>query len=52
MANIIYHHSLTLMAKNGIDWETAVLRVMLERSTSTYSPNKDHQDRSFRLSLR
>lgn len=45
MANLIYTKFLELVAKNDLDWETVVLRAMLERSTSTYSPDKDHDDR-------
>lgn len=39
MARIIYTRAL-----NGLNWTTDVLRLMLERSTSTYVPNRDHQD--------
>ena len=42
MANIIYTNFLELMADNDLDWETVVLRALLERSTSAYTPDKDH----------
>jgi hypothetical protein len=42
MANIIYTNFITQMGKNNIDWETANIYCMLERSTSTYTPNRDH----------
>lgn len=44
MANVIYSAFLKGMGDGTIDWDTSVFRAMLERSTSTYSPNKDHVD--------
>lgn len=37
MSRILYTNGL-----HGVDWTTDVLRVLLERSTSTYSPDRDH----------
>lgn len=45
MANTLYTKFLEQMALGNIDWSTAVVRAMLERSTSTYSVDKDHEDR-------
>jgi hypothetical protein len=44
MANLIYNKFLQLNASGQLDLDAAgtVLRVLLERSTSTYAPNKDH----------
>lgn len=44
MANIIYTKFLEQLANGGVDFDAAgtVVRCLLERSTSTYSPNKDH----------
>lgn len=42
MPNIIYTRFAERMASGNLNWASAVVRVMLERSTSTYSPNKDH----------
>lgn len=42
MANMIFTNFLELMADNDLDWETVVLRALLERSTSSYTPDKDH----------
>lgn len=44
MANIIYTKFFEQMANGGLDFDAAgtVVRAALERSTSTYSPNKDH----------
>jgi hypothetical protein len=42
MANIIYTRLAERLASGNLSWATAVVRVMLERSTSTYAPNKDH----------
>jgi hypothetical protein len=46
MANVIYTQFFTDLGQNTLDWETAVLRCQLERSTSTYTENKDHEDRN------
>ena len=45
MANMIYSTFLQKLANGGIDFDSGsvVVRCMLERSTSTYSPNKDHE---------
>jgi len=42
MSNIIYTNGQYNVQKNDLDWETAVICVLLERSTSTYVPDKDH----------
>lgn len=42
MANVLYTKFFERMASGNLNWASAVLRVMLERSTSTYSVNKDH----------
>ena len=42
MANIVYTKFLAEMAANDLDWETSVIRFMLERDTSAYAPDKDH----------
>lgn len=44
MANLIYTRFLASLANGTVDFDSGstVLRLMLERSTSTYSPNKDH----------
>lgn len=44
MANIIYTKFFEQLATAQLDFDAAgtVLRCLLERSTSTYSPNKDH----------
>lgn len=42
MANIVYNKFKEQLAK-GIDWSSgSVIRCLLERSTSTYVPNPDH----------
>ena len=41
MANIVFNKFKEQLSKN-IDWTTAVIRCLLERSTSTYTPNADH----------
>lgn len=41
MANTIYNSFLDAL-NDSIDWSTAVIRVALERSTSTYSVDPDH----------
>lgn len=42
MANFVYNKFKEQVAKAAINWPTATVRVLLERSTSTYTPNKDH----------
>jgi len=42
MSNLLYTNGQYNVQKNDLDWETAVICVLLERSTSTYAPNKDH----------
>ena len=44
MANVVYTKFLEGLANGTIDFDAAgtVVRCMLERSTSTYTPNKDH----------
>jgi len=42
MSNIIYTNGQYNVQKNDLDWETAVICVLLERSTSAYVPDKDH----------
>lgn len=44
MANLIYQRFLHAKATGAIDFDAAgtVVRALLERSTSTYVPNKDH----------
>lgn len=42
MANVLYTKFLEVAFKNDLDWETATIRVLLERDTSTYAVNKDH----------
>ncbi len=42
MPNVIYTRFAERLASANINWASAVVRVMLERSTSTYTPNKDH----------
>lgn len=42
MSNLIYTNGQYNVQKNDLDWETAVICVLLERSTSSYTPNKDH----------
>jgi hypothetical protein len=45
MANIVYNSFLQKISNGTIDLDAAgtVVRCMLERSTSTYSANKDHE---------
>lgn len=40
MANILYNAGKALIQNSGLSGKT--IRVLLERSTSTYSPNVDH----------
>jgi len=42
MANFLYTKFFERMASGNLNWASAVIRMLLERSTSTYSPNKDH----------
>lgn len=44
MANILYTKFFERLATANLDFDAAgtVVRCMLERSTSTYTPNKDH----------
>lgn len=42
MANLLFTRFFERMATGNLNWASAVLRCLLERSTSTYSPNKDH----------
>lgn len=44
MANMVYTKFLEQLANGSIDFDSGstVVRCLLERSTSTYSPNKDH----------
>ena len=42
MPNLIYTNGQYNVQKNDLDWETAVICVLLERSTSAYVPDKDH----------
>ena len=42
MSNLIYTNGQYNVQKNDLDWETAVICVLLERSTSAYVPDKDH----------
>lgn len=42
MANVIYTRFFERLASANLNWASAVLRVLLERSTSGYTVNKDH----------
>jgi hypothetical protein len=42
MANILYNAGMRDLFVNGKTLATGVYKAMLERSTSTYTPNKDH----------
>ena len=44
MANTIYTRFFSQIANGGLDFDAVgtVIRALLERSTSTYTPNKDH----------
>lgn len=42
MANFVYTKFFERIASGNLNWASVVLRILLERSTSTYSPNKDH----------
>ena len=42
MSNIIFTRALEQIQKNDLDWETSVIRVLLERDTSVYVPDKRH----------
>lgn len=39
MSNLLYTRGLEQVQKNDLDWETGVIRVMLERDTSAYTPD-------------
>ena len=41
MANLIFTRFFERMASGNLNWASAVIRCLLERSTSTLSPNKD-----------
>lgn len=41
MANIVYNAGLRDLLKGASAFDTGTWKVLLERSTSTYSPNKD-----------
>lgn len=41
MANVLFTRFFERMASGNLSWASAVIRCMLERSTSTLSPNKD-----------
>lgn len=41
MANIIYNSGLRDLLKGASAFDTGTFKVLLERSTSTYTPNKD-----------
>ena len=45
--NILYTKAMALQATADLDWDNAgtVIKCMLERSTSTYTPDKDHDFR-------
>ncbi len=40
--NLIFTKFWEQLGKNNLDWETAVIRGLLERDTSTYVPDVDH----------
>lgn len=42
MANTVYTKFMDAMASGTVNWETAVLRALLERSTTAYSVDPDH----------
>lgn len=42
MANTIFTRFFERVASGNLNWASAVVRCLLERSTSTYSVNKDH----------
>lgn len=44
MANVIYTQFFNVLSNGGLDWDAAgtVIRCLLERDTSTYAVNKDH----------
>jgi len=42
MANIIYNAWLAQLQKSSGNWESTTYKCMLERDTSTYTPDKDH----------
>ena len=42
MPNVLYTRCLERAFSGNFNWATAVVRCLLERSTSTYTVNKDH----------
>lgn len=42
MANILYNKGLHALVDQAFNQESGVMRILLVRSTSTYTPNKDH----------
>lgn len=40
--NLVYHKFLEQVAKQNCNWETDVFRCLLERDTSLYVPDQDH----------
>jgi len=42
MSNLIYNTGLGEIQDSDLDWETAVVCMLLERSISSYTPDKDH----------
>jgi hypothetical protein len=42
MSNLLYTKGEYEVRKNNVNWETAVICVLLERSTSSYVPDADH----------
>lgn len=42
MANVIYNKMLELVGGSTLDWASDVIRVALERDTSAYTADKDH----------
>lgn len=42
MANLLFTKFFERLASGNLNWASAVIRMLLERSTSTYTPNKDH----------
>jgi hypothetical protein len=42
VSNILYTKQFELAYKGDFDWEADTIRCLLERSTSSYTPDKDH----------
>jgi hypothetical protein len=42
MSNLIFTTGLGQVQQQDLDWTAVVMCVLLEKSTSTYSPDKDH----------